>query len=353
MDLQQFEQEILRLAFETDSRITTASVAYYLGIPSRQANNLLNQLLEEGVLELDSDASGNLYYEVPTKSDEANSITDLKKSIESSRQRVENGARGVVVNMNTESFSATIDDDEGDAFRPVTTRQQYGYDADAGGPGAEAPPQHRGELMRYQPQAVDARVRESWSGDQPNGSQAIIRKPRESAKKEGPVWGSATTRAASTDGNVGTSGGSPFLMATEARCDSRPLPDQKPIVTSCNEPVEGTSQMLGPVGGYADDASDWFNPREESTAMVPAGDSALAHNYYIEQPEHQPGMALLLSLILCGTGQIYNGEVSKGIMMMVLCFLLWFVLLGWVVHIWSIVDAVVVAERLNRQPQDQ
>ncbi|QED30301.1 hypothetical protein FRD01_06445 [Microvenator marinus] len=60
-------------------------------------------------------------------------------------------------------------------------------------------------------------------------------------------------------------------------------------------------------------------------------------------------MALLLSLILCGTGQMYNGEVSKGIMMMVLCFLLWFVLLGWVVHIWSIVDAVVVAERLNRQ----
>ncbi|AWV91378.1 hypothetical protein DN745_07050 [Bradymonas sediminis] len=59
-------------------------------------------------------------------------------------------------------------------------------------------------------------------------------------------------------------------------------------------------------------------------------------------------MALLLSLILCGTGQIYNGEVSKGIMMMVLCFLLWFVLLGWVVHIWSIVDSVVVAERVNR-----
>ncbi|MBA2664038.1 MAG: hypothetical protein H0U74_17240 [Bradymonadaceae bacterium] len=60
-------------------------------------------------------------------------------------------------------------------------------------------------------------------------------------------------------------------------------------------------------------------------------------------------MALLLSLILCGTGQIYNGEVSKGIIMMVLCFLLWFVLLGWVVHIWSIVDAVVVAERINRK----
>ena len=109
--------------------------------------------------------------------------------------------------------------------------------------------------------------------------------------------------------------------------------------------------MLGPVGGYAQESEDWFAPSENSTALVPASETAV-QNYYIEQPEHQPGMALLLSLILCGTGQIYNGEVSKGIMMMVLCFLLWFVLLGWVVHIWSIVDAVVVAERLNRQPQD-
>ena len=34
MDVQQFEQAILKMAFETDARITTASVAYYLGIPS-------------------------------------------------------------------------------------------------------------------------------------------------------------------------------------------------------------------------------------------------------------------------------------------------------------------------------
>lgn len=97
---------------------------------------------------------------------------------------------------------------------------------------------------------------------------------------------------------------------------------------------------------YAESDS-WFDPQRESTAMVRAGSTAISTE--VEQPEHQPGMALLLSLILCGTGQMYNGEVSKGIMMMVLCFLLWFVLLGWVVHIWSIVDAVVVAERLNRQ----
>src|SRR5690554_3799378 len=65
MEVQRFEQAILKMAFETDARITTASVAYYLRIPSREANRLLNRLLGEGVLELDSDADGNLYYQVP------------------------------------------------------------------------------------------------------------------------------------------------------------------------------------------------------------------------------------------------------------------------------------------------
>ena len=67
MDIQRFEQEILRLAFETKARITAASVAYYLGIPSREANRMLNVLLEDGVIELDSDEGGNLYYHVPQR----------------------------------------------------------------------------------------------------------------------------------------------------------------------------------------------------------------------------------------------------------------------------------------------
>ena len=45
MELQTFEQAILKLAFETDARITTASVAYYLGIPSHEATILLNLIL--------------------------------------------------------------------------------------------------------------------------------------------------------------------------------------------------------------------------------------------------------------------------------------------------------------------
>ena len=57
MNLQEFERAVLKLAFETEARITTATVAYYLGVPSREANELLNQLLTDGLLELDSDDS--------------------------------------------------------------------------------------------------------------------------------------------------------------------------------------------------------------------------------------------------------------------------------------------------------
>jgi TM2 domain-containing membrane protein YozV len=59
------------------------------------------------------------------------------------------------------------------------------------------------------------------------------------------------------------------------------------------------------------------------------------------------GVALLLSLLICSVGQIYNGQVGKGIGMFFLALVLWFVLLGWVVWIWSIIDAYQTAKAMN------
>lgn len=366
MDLQQFEQQILRLAFETETRITTASVAYYLGIPSRHANELLNALLEEGALELDSDQSGNLYYKVPTKLDESDTVATLKRAIdeldpEHQPRLLESdesvGARGVVVDFDAGSgYSATVrDESDQPAYAPRTERDTFGYDAEATAVAANSarppsPPQaqHQPAVGTREPQRTEPR------GSAPPwfGSQAVVRNADPSASSRLGSSVIATTRAATTDGTVGRSVQSPVLMAVDARCDAQPLAEQRPTLASCHEPVPGAQDIFGPADSSAGH-DDWFSANENSTDLVPSNENQLARNYYIDQPEHQPGMALLLSLILCGTGQIYNGEVSKGIMMMVLCFLLWFVLLGWVVHIWSIVDAVVVAERLNRQPQDQ
>lgn len=67
-----------------------------------------------------------------------------------------------------------------------------------------------------------------------------------------------------------------------------------------------------------------------------------------------PGIAGLISLFVPGGGQIYNGEIGKGLLMMFLAglsFFLVFIVVGLftgpVVWIWSIFDARNSAIRLN------
>ena len=56
-----------------------------------------------------------------------------------------------------------------------------------------------------------------------------------------------------------------------------------------------------------------------------------------------PGVALLLSFLICGAGQMYCGRVGKGILMLIGCIVLWVIFLGWVIWIWSMIDAYMVA----------
>jgi TM2 domain-containing membrane protein YozV len=60
-----------------------------------------------------------------------------------------------------------------------------------------------------------------------------------------------------------------------------------------------------------------------------------------------PGVALLLSFLICGAGQMYCGRVGKGILMLIGCIALWFILLGWAVWIWSMIDAYATAKDMN------
>src|SRR4029077_15039538 len=59
------------------------------------------------------------------------------------------------------------------------------------------------------------------------------------------------------------------------------------------------------------------------------------------------GVALLLSFLICGAGQMYCGRVGKGILMLIGCIALWFIFLGWTVWIWSMVDAYATAKDMN------
>jgi TM2 domain-containing membrane protein YozV len=50
-------------------------------------------------------------------------------------------------------------------------------------------------------------------------------------------------------------------------------------------------------------------------------------------------IAALCSFFIPGLGQLLQGRVMAALIQFVLAGVLWFILLGWIVHIWSIIDA--------------
>ena len=87
-------------------------------------------------------------------------------------------------------------------------------------------------------------------------------------------------------------------------------------------------------------------PAAGYAAPVPPG--------YARPSAKQPVLSLLLSFLLPGLGQIYNGEVGKGIGFMVGCFfaalsvmLFVGIVIAPALFIWNLVDAYKGAERFN------
>ena len=50
-------------------------------------------------------------------------------------------------------------------------------------------------------------------------------------------------------------------------------------------------------------------------------------------------LAAICSFFIPGLGQLVQGRLLMAIVMFVLAVALWIVLLGWVIHLWSILDA--------------
>jgi TM2 domain-containing membrane protein YozV len=50
-------------------------------------------------------------------------------------------------------------------------------------------------------------------------------------------------------------------------------------------------------------------------------------------------IAAVCSFFIPGLGQLVQGRVGMAILQFVLAAVLWFLLLGWIIHLWSIVDA--------------
>jgi TM2 domain-containing membrane protein YozV len=50
-------------------------------------------------------------------------------------------------------------------------------------------------------------------------------------------------------------------------------------------------------------------------------------------------IAALASFFIPGLGQLVQGRVLKAIIMFALASVLWLVMLGWLAHLWSVIDA--------------
>jgi TM2 domain-containing membrane protein YozV len=50
-------------------------------------------------------------------------------------------------------------------------------------------------------------------------------------------------------------------------------------------------------------------------------------------------IAALASFFIPGLGQLIQGRLMRALLMFVLAAILWWFLLGWIVHLWSILDA--------------
>lgn len=60
-------------------------------------------------------------------------------------------------------------------------------------------------------------------------------------------------------------------------------------------------------------------------------------------------LAALCSFFIPGLGQLLQGRLFKAALQFVLAAMLWVILLGWAIHLWSVIDAAKFTP--PRQPQ--
>lgn len=64
VNAKEFEQALLELSMTTRAPLTRANISFYTGVPARQAEKWLDELLREAVVEIDTDDEGEIIYNV-------------------------------------------------------------------------------------------------------------------------------------------------------------------------------------------------------------------------------------------------------------------------------------------------
>ncbi len=125
------------------------------------------------------------------------------------------------------------------------------------------------------------------------------------------------------------------------------------------EPYQPQHQHQHPPQAYPTATADYPHadqqPQWNYGGKIPTHQSMVPYQstYPAHAPRHYPVripvLAGALSLLLPGLGQFYNGEIGKGVLLLFSTAFLWIFLLFWIVWIWSVIDAYMVAEYRNQQ----
>jgi len=69
----------------------------------------------------------------------------------------------------------------------------------------------------------------------------------------------------------------------------------------------------------------------------------------VQNEQKSPGIATVLAIFLCGSGQVYNGELGKGLALLIGTIIgtMCFIIPGLIVWIYSIYDAYTTANKMN------
>ncbi len=102
-----------------------------------------------------------------------------------------------------------------------------------------------------------------------------------------------------------------------------------------------------------------MSEQTQTEKQTPTEEQAQTKTTVSEQPPKfykNPATATILSFFFMGLGQIYNGQIGKGILFLVLYFIsigLTFVIIGFVttpiLWIWGMVDANKSAKKVNEE----
>lgn len=311
-----------------DLPLSPSFVAYELEISTAQAEECLDNLVRESLLEFDFDQDGEIFYR-PGSAYRFEEAEDAH--VDPARRRAPEadvwGAPDPYRDAASQHISVSRDAADGfagaaDGFagapvatarrRAGRTRSAHHFDGDtATALATPAAPKRRPRatagMREYIPPAPARRSSSRQRSRRPSAARHQ-RHPHEPRPRE--AWA-----------EIGPNG----YDGCVENAPSQPAP--RPPARATDSPWSEHRRFAG------------LNP-EASTDLVPANDDRLPAR---RKRGADPLLASFLSLIFVGGGQLYNGELAKGVGFIVTFIALWAFGLGWIVHIWAAADAYQIA----------